>query len=225
MTEKLRRIAIRVSKAFKPKGKYAFICSVVPGGKLLDVGCGNNGPFIVKSLRPDLYYVGVDIAIYNQQFDYRKYADDFIMTTPENFAAAVGARESEFDGVISAQNLEHCNNYIGVTLAMIRSLKNGGAMYISFPCEESVRFPSRRGTLNFFDDSSHRNLIPYTSLLSLLEHNGMTIVFATKRYRPIIPFLVGMACEPLCMLLKRQAPIYGTWAFFGFESIIVGKKR
>ena len=214
-----------ISKLILSKGKYSFIASIIKNGKVLDVGCGNNSPFTVKTLRPDVYYVGIDIGIYNQTAGYNIYANRLILTDPNSFHSRIEEYSSEFDAIICSHNLEHCNDYIATTSAMIKSLKKGGEIYLSFPCEESAGFPSRHGCLNFYDDSTHKNLIQYSAFLATLKENGMDIVFAAKRYRPLIPFLIGLVCEPFCILLNKQAPAGGTWALYGFETIIIARKR
>lgn len=214
-----------IVKLLKSRGKNSFIDSIVENGKVLDVGCGNNSPCVVKTLRPDVYYVGLDVGVYNQTTDYNMYANKFIITEPDDFHSKIEEYSNEFDAIICSHNLEHCNDYMAVTLAMIKALKKGGRIYISFPCEESVRFPSRYGTLNFHDDNTHKNLIKYSSFISTLKQNGMDILFATKRYRPVILFLIGLLCEPLCRLLNKPAPATGTWALYGFETIIIAEKH
>jgi len=214
-----------ISKLIKQKGKYSFIDSIVANGKVLDVGCGNNSPYIIKTLRPDIYYVGIDIGVYNQTTEYNVYANKYILANSNNFHLKIEELSNEFDAIICSHNLEHCNDYIATTLAMIKSLKKQGDIYLSFPCEESVGFPSRHGTLNFYDDSTHKNLIQYSAFIAMLIENEMDIVFAVKRYRPALPFLIGLICEPFCRLLNKQAPTGGTWALYGFETIVIAKKH
>ena len=108
---------------------------------------------------------------------------------------------------------------------MVQSLRKGGMIYIAFPSEESTNFPSRKGGLNFYDDGGHKNIIEYDSFIKVLKEKGMNIVFAAKKYRPLIPFLVGVVFEPLGMLLHRQAPVHGTWALYGFETVIIAEKQ
>ncbi|OGS35633.1 MAG: hypothetical protein A2293_01400 [Elusimicrobia bacterium RIFOXYB2_FULL_49_7] len=213
-----------ISKLLKPKNKYAFIDSIVPKGKVLDVGCGNNSPYKMKTLRPDVYYVGIDIGIYNQKSN-TNYADEFIITDTESFHEKIASFANSFDSIISSHNLEHCNSYLEVTLAMIKALKTNGTLFISFPCEESVNFPHRYGCLNFYDDGTHKNLISFSSFISLLSENGMDVLFARKRYRPFLLFLFGLLCEPFSRLLDKPAPMGATWALYGFETIIIAKKQ
>lgn len=107
---------------------------------------------------------------------------------------------------------------------MINSLKKGRKIFISFPTEKSITFPSRHGTLNFYDDITHKNIISFQKFIILLEQLGMKIIFAKKRYRPLVPFISGLISEPYCRLFKSQAPLGGTWAYYGFETIIIAEK-
>lgn len=214
-----------ISKLIKPKGKYSFIDSIDANGKVLDIGCGNNSPYVINTLRPDIHYVGIDIGIYNQSTEYSTYADRIILTDPNNFHSKIEEFSNEFDAIICSHNLEHCNDYMATTSAMIKSLKKHGRIYLSFPCEESVGFPSRHGCLNFYDDSTHINLIKYSPFLATLKENKMDIIFATKRYRPALPFIIGLICEPFSRLLNKKAPAGSTWALYGFETIIIAKKH
>ena len=223
----LRHILWRIEQRIPQYGKVAFIQNKIPErGKVLDVGCGNNSPQYMKTCRPDIYYVGLDIGIYNQMTDPTEYADEFILTDPENFASEIRKYENMFDVVISTHNLEHCNEYRDVLMAMIRALGKNGLFHLVFPCEASVNFPSRKGTLNFYDDPTHKNVIPYQSVIDTLEQNGLKIVFARKRFRPLIPFLVGLICEPYRRFTGTlEGSMRATWALYGFETLIVAKKE
>lgn len=220
----MMNIRLMVEKILRPKGKFPFINSIKKNGKLFDIGCGDKNPIIIKTMRPDIYYVGIDIEIFNRGKDYKKYIDELIIAKPENFHLKISDHINEFDAIISIHNLEHCNDHQATTIAMINSLKSGGKMYISLPSEDSVNFPSRFGTLNFFDDNTHKKVIIYKELIDLLKKFGLKIVYSKRRYRPVIPYIVGLLCEPFCKLLNKQAPIGGTWAFYGFETIIIAKK-
>jgi SAM-dependent methyltransferase len=211
---------------FSPYGKISFIKRYIPNkGKVLDVGCGNNSPFRTKSLRPDIRYVGLDVGMCNQIADPSIYADELIITSPEDFASRIAKYTDEFDAVISAHNLEHCNDYEGVLFNMLKSVNGGGYLYLSFPCEDSVNFPSRKGTLNFYDDKTHRNIIRYKSVADTIKNSGFDIVFGRRNYKPFLLYLIGLLCEPVSILLKKVIPCSATWAFYGFETVIIAKKH
>ncbi len=196
----------------------AFIYSIARSGKLLDVGCGNDSPEITKRARPDILYTGVDVSNYEQAHPVTDYADEYLLVTPENFAAAIEARPESYDAVICSHNLEHCLEPERVLLAMLQALKSEGILYLAFPCAASVRFPSRSGTLNFYDDKTHVYVPEFSRILNTIRQHGCEISFARERYRPWRLFMIGMVLEPVSALQKKV--IRGTWAFYGFESII-----
>ena len=212
-------------KIIRPNTKWDFVINLPIHSKVLDVGCGSHGSTKLKSKRKDLKYVGIDIGHYNfNEIDVNN-CDEFILTTPEEFDKKIGQFDNEFDAIISNHNLEHCNNYIAVVLAMIKSLKKNGKIYIAFPAENSVHFPARNGSLNFYDDTTHINLIQFNAMIQLLKENGLKINYKTKNYQPIIPYLIGFILEPISKYKKTQMNfLNGTWAYYGFETIIIAEK-
>jgi hypothetical protein len=107
---------------------------------------------------------------------------------------------------------------------MLKSLKNGGKIYLSFPSESTVGFPSRRGTLNYFDDASHQGNPPsFEEIINFLSENNFKIDFAKPRYRPILLFLLGFFLEPWSKFRGKTA--IGTWALYGFETVIHATKK
>lgn len=207
-----------------PRGKINFINELPLNARILDVGCGNSSAEMVKAFRPDIYYVGLDIQDYNQTADSIRIANEIHYTSPENFHARIEEFGPVFDAVISTHNLEHCNDYVAVTKAMVSVLKPEGKLFIKFPCEASASFPSRNGTLNFFDDETHKNLIPYKEFIQLLLDLKVVLLFNKARYRPILLFLIGLICEPYCRMKNKHAPWTATWALYGFETTIICRK-
>ncbi len=203
----------------RPHGKLAFLRSLPSGAHILDVGCGNNSPRDAKILRPDLVYHGLDVSDYNQQGS-TPYADTYTLVKPEEFVQAIGRFEGRLDAVVSSHNIEHCNDPQGVLDAMVRALRPGGRLFLAFPCEESVFFPKRRGTLNFFDDETHREVPSWSGVLTLLRASGVRTDLACRRYRPLLLATLGLVLEPVGWLTSRNMPASSTWALYGFESVI-----
>jgi SAM-dependent methyltransferase len=202
------------------RGKHAFVSALARNGRVLDVGCGNNSPAWFKKVRPDLYYVGIDIGDYNQAQNPSRFADEYLLTSPEDFAGRIEAFGGQMDAVVSAHNLEHCNEPDRVLHAMVKALKPGGKLYLSFPCEESVRFPHRGGCLNFFDDHTHKIVPSWANTQEAIRGAGAILEFAAKRYRPLPLVLRGLFLEPLSAYRGHTFPDGSTWALYGFESII-----
>jgi len=122
-------------------------------------------------------------------------------------------------------NIEHCQAREEVLIAMCLALKPLGQLYLSFPTESSVRFPSRTGTLNYFDDDSHKQAPPIIDdVIRVLREQGMNITFFRRQYRPLLPFVIGIVLEPFSFLFKKVAPLGSTWALYGFETVIWAEK-
>lgn len=223
----MNRLATRCRHALvtflRPRGKLGFLRSLPPRARILDVGCGNDSPRDAKILRPDLVYHGLDVADYNQTDAPDRYADTYRLVRPDDFASAISGF-GPMDAIVSAHNLEHCNDPQAVLQAMMAALAPGGRLYLAFPCEASARFPHRRGTLNFFDDASHQHVPHWQSILDALRGGGFELEFVRQRYRPALLATIGLGLEPLSMLARRNMPASSTWALYGFESIIWARK-
>ena len=208
------------NRLLKRRGKYAFIASLKPGACVLDVGCGNNSPRRFKRQRPDCRYIGIDVENYRQAAHPESFADEYILSDPAEFAAAIERFRGQMDAVISCHNLEHCNAPEAVLKAMVDSLCPGAKLYLCFPAEASVRFPHRAGGLNFFDNPTHKTLPRWQETISTLRRMGLRIDFLAQRYRPVPLAILGLLLEPFAALLKRNAIAGSTWALYGLESVI-----
>jgi SAM-dependent methyltransferase len=216
----LRSLKYLAKKVLRRRGKVAFLQQVPKGGTILDVGCGSNSPARAKHQRPDIHYIGLDVGDYNHSTPPGLHADHYIVVPPDHFAAEIENLAGQCDAIISSHNLEHCLDPDRVLRAISMALKPGGRLYLSFPCEESVNFPRREGTLNFYDDPTHSQVPNYRRVLVTLGANNIKIAYARKRHRPALLFLAGLFLEPVSMLTRRTMPGLSTWALYGFESVI-----
>lgn len=221
----MTKARIRLQRVLRPYGKDAFISGLALGARVFDIGCGNRSPERTKALRPDLYYVGLDVQDYGQSRRALGMADEYRIVAPADFNAAVAAESRTMDAVISAHNLEHCDDPMAVIRAMAGALKPGGKLYLSFPCEASVDFPSRRGTLRFADDPTHRAPPVWARVLDQLSACGLTTEVAIPRYRPVVPAALGLLLEPVSALGRRVMPLGSTWSLWGFESVVWATKN
>jgi SAM-dependent methyltransferase len=206
-----------------PHGREKFLQIINQKGKLLDVGCGNNSPYYFKSWFPYLIYTGIDIGDYNQTSPIL--TDNYIITSPETYSDKIMEFENEFDTVNCSHNLEHCNDRNKTLEAIIKALKSGGYLYLSFPSEKSTNFPGpRAGCLNYYDDSSHKDVPPkFNEIIERLKNGGMKIIFSSKSYKPFFMYFIGLKNENKSKKEKRVKN--GTWAYWGFETIIWAIKK
>jgi SAM-dependent methyltransferase len=215
---KLKYLYLRM---FRRKALYAFLGTLRANAAIMDVGCGNDSSYNIKTIFPGFTYTGIDVGDYNETKP--RLADHYLVVAPDKFAETIGNFPGRFDAVISSHNLEHCDERQETLDKMLEAIKPGGRLYLSFPSEASVRFPSRRRTLNYYDDPTHKDVPPhFQDVLETLRKRGFDIEQAFPRYRPAALWLLGLIQEPLARM--RNDILQGTWAFYGFESIIWARK-
>ena len=151
-----------------------------------------------------------------------KYLDNYLVVDRLEFNNEIDKIPGEFDAVICSHVIEHCDDRNATIKSFSQKLKNGGTLYLSFPSEDSVNFPSRGG-LNYYDDKTHKEEPPkIKEVLKELEKYNIIPIYKTKRYRPIILYLIGFITDLICMITDKR--IFSVWEKWGFESIIIGKK-
>lgn len=214
-------IALIISKLIYPNSKNDFLRSLGKDSRILDVGCGNNSSYLTKKIIPECEYTGIDIQDYNQ--DKQNLADKYIITAPESFSTEIHKFKNYFDAVISRHNLEHCNDREATLVAMLEAIKIGGEIYIAFPSEESVNFPKRGGTLNYYDDVTHKGVPPnFNDTVETMRSHGFEIIVSARHNRSPINWLRGLINERASK--KNQHIMSGTWDYFGFESVIRARR-
>lgn len=217
LTDNVRRFLLKKAGG-DTRCMSEFLRACPTGAAVLDVGCGNASPQHVKAIRPDVHYVGIDVGDHAQTEDSVRSADEYILEPPETFHRRIEQMAGRFDAVISAHNIEHCDEPDKTLVAMIGALKPGGRLFLSFPCEASVGFPRRAGTLNFHDDPTHARMPRFDAVEATIRSHGLTVLTSSRRYRPWLKMLYGLAEEPLSMWRRRV--MLCTWSLYGFESII-----
>ena len=208
----------------RPNGKIDFLNSIPKNSFILDVGCGNNSPLLVKTFLPNSYYVGIDIDNYNNDYDVDKVADEYILSNPNDFVKSLRSIDNYFDAIISSHNIEHCNDRVGVLNAMIDKLNYGGKIYLSFPSKESINFPKRIGCLNYYDDPTHKDLPPdFDLILEILRDKKLKVIFSKTNYKPFLLSCIGIFSNFFSNFTKKvHVGMYEVW---GFESIIIAENQ
>lgn len=204
------------------KGKENFLRSLNGHSILLDVGCGNSSPYYTKRLLPECQYIGIDVSEYHQ--DRPNLADQYVLSRSADFAAAIEGFREGVDAVVSNHNLEHVDDREAVLEAMVTALRPGGRIFLAFPSADSVNYPKgREGTLNYFDDPTHKALPPdFDWVLGRLQSKGCSIDCAERRYQHWYWKLRGWLNEARSRDSNRV--LKGTWALYGYESIIWARR-
>lgn len=192
--------------------------------KALEVGIGNDSPTIFKSIFPNVDYFGVDRDLnYNlseksldlidkfYQVDLGKKSLDEI---PDDF----------FDYVIIAHVIEHIENGEEVISELTKKIKPGGGIYIEYPREASAKFPSMKGTLNFYDDPTHKRFYELRSLEKILTKSGFEIIRSgIKRDFTRIIGIPYMIIKSYFKLGYLRGSVF--WDLLGFAEYILAKKK
>jgi SAM-dependent methyltransferase len=218
-----KRIGWRVRSWLDRGSKARIIASLPRGASVLDVGCGNESASEIMNHGGDLRLSGIDVGDYcitpadKALMDYR-------LCPPAAFAEGILAFGTAFDLVLSAHNLEHCDDPDKVLGAMCTVVRPGGRLFLSFPSEASVDLPSRGGCLNFHDDPTHQTLPGFDRIVAELRARGFTVDLAVRRNRGNfrIGWCIGAVQEPWSRLSGRVQTY--TWQFWGFESVIIARR-
>ena len=220
-SERINSAKLAFKKFLLPHDKHIFLLQLARDCKILDVGCGSNSSYHIKRILPSCNYTGIDVADYNNTMP--RLHDKYIIVNPEDFAEEIYKFTEYFDAVLSTHNIEHCNDRQKTIDAMLKAIRPGGQLYMLFPSEVSVDLPSRGGCLNYFDDPTHKGSPPdFKDLINNIRFHNFDIVFAAKRYRPLKMVVSGFLNERKSR--KENKVMNGTWAYYGFESLIWAKR-
>ena len=116
--------------AVRSHSRRYFLEELIDSADVFDIGCGNDSPFRFKSVRPDIRYVRLDVAVYNHRHDPTEFADEYISVPAEDFLRAIeSARTSSMPW--SARTTSSIARIQTVLSAMARALRPGGRIYLS----------------------------------------------------------------------------------------------
>lgn len=218
------KIASMIESVIDPYGKYYFLNNLKNNDTILDVGCGNVTYKYVEQLNSKLKYTGVDIVSdYFEDSSYYKL--NFIhFVKPNDFTSYLVNMPSQYSVVLSIHNIEHCFNPEIIWQTMLEKLELNGVLYLRTPSTISVNFPSRKGTLNFYDDKTHTKPIQFEQYLENLDKSKYeVVVYKDPYYGSKLSYLIGLVFEPVSVLLKKVLSKV-TWHYWGFETLLVIKR-
>ena len=217
-----RKLYLLLHLILRPSGKYSLLSKLPKGTKILDIGAGKS-PNRIKFLFPDIHYTGIDIT--DHFINKKNMSDNYLLTDKKNFIKLLDKNKNKFTCSISSHNLEHVDQRELVLNKSISTVKKGGFFYLSFPSKDTINLDrGRSGTLNYFDDPTHKTLPPNVDkIISILKSNNFKIIKLKISYKPIILWFIGFALEPISKISRKVLP--GTLQFHGFETIIIAKRE
>jgi len=191
--------------------------------KVLDIGCGNHSVARFRLLYGDkIYYVGIDKEKYNISENDLGLMDKFLLLDLEHGGLSKLYGE-KFDVIYFSHVIEHISNGLEV-LKNFRILQNrGGLVYVETPSERSIYFPKKRNsTLNFYDDPTHKQIYPVSSIVSTLNEIGYQMIrYGTRRdFRRI---LISPIAVFTFSIIGKEIPGPVTWDIRGFANFVLAK--
>jgi SAM-dependent methyltransferase len=202
--------------------RAAFVAATPSGGSLLDLGSSDGQTLChMSELRPDLDFFAVDIA-------------DRPPRIPRNTSFVQANLESDklpwpdrsFDSITCMHVVEHLRTMSNLWSEIARLLKPGGRAYIETPGLQSVETPSPpeslRGkvTLNFYDDPTHIQPVPITSLSSAARDVGL----AVKRTGQSRNWLFAAAYPLLSLLPTMRKRYVAKLHWLGWSVYLIAEK-
>ncbi len=190
---------------------------------LLDVGCGSHSASLAKKWFPQCRYFGID-----RTRAYENDANDFELMSGFYELDLTTVRfdeipDASFDVLIMSHVIEHLPNGDAVLAALVPKLRKGGVLYLEFPSRRSLKLPSMKGTLNFYDDPTHCRIYSVDELSRLLVSHSCQIVKSGVRRDWIRVILL-----PLHIVYSKlkfgYVPGSVFWDLFGFADFIYAQR-
>lgn len=191
---------------------------------MLDIGCGNHAATLTRRWFPRCRYFGVDNRrdYENNEADFRNMARFFELDLT---CLEYGAIPDEaFDVLMMSHVIEHLPNGDDVLARLLPKVRKGGVAYIEFPSRRSTRLPSKRGTLNFYDDETHRRVYSVPEVEQVFLDGGWTVLRSGARRD-----WVRIATTPVAMVKSKidLGYVAGSvfWDLLGFADYVLAEKR
>jgi SAM-dependent methyltransferase len=189
------------------------------GAEYLDVGCGDKAPYSTFKYYLSISYSGIDYHDIEGKSTMKFFfncdlENNDLYEIPDNY----------YDIIILSHIIEHITNGEQLLRNLIRKLKTGGILYIETPNEISLRLPSWYGTLNFYDDPTHKRLYSQDELCTILRNNNCSIV--TSRIRHNIKRIILFPFYALhSLFVSKKLNAVVLWDIVGFAHYVIGRKN
>ncbi|MFB1002713.1 MAG: class I SAM-dependent methyltransferase [Bacteroidia bacterium] len=191
--------------------------------KILDIGSGSHSSTITKKWLPKCHYTGVDrdVSYDNTEEDIQNMDEFFQLDLTELDYSAIP--DDTYDVIIMSHVIEHLYNGDKVLPLLFKKLKKGGLFYIEFPCEASASFPSKKETLNFFDDDTHVRIWSIKEVANIFMDGKFNVKMAGKN-RSWINIALMPIKIPLQLITKGYVRGGVYWDAYGFADYLIAEK-
>ena len=190
--------------------------------RILDLGCGGHSPRYFKTQFPHCKYTGVDHATYRNTLDDLSLADAYFEVNLDDSDLSFLPNKS-YDLVVLSHVLEHLRNGRELLTCAASKVDVGGFVYVSHPHSDSVNFPHRADTLNFYDDVTHISIWSPNEARYILSEMGFEIIESgrTRLARNLLMMPIKAAISPF--LGGVTGPML--WDLYGFEEFVIARNN
>lgn len=191
--------------------------------QLLDVGCGNHSPSHTKQLFKNCSYHGIDLEFNPEYYESDKIAIEKMFIINLDSLNFDEIENNFYDAIIMCHVIEHLNYGEKVLSLLNKKLKPGGFFYIECPSPKSVNFPSKKGTLNFYDDPTHVRIYSTESIISTLSTENSVVSFG------VVCSFINLILTPYkiikSIIMRGYIRGYVFWDLYGFASYVLFQKK
>jgi SAM-dependent methyltransferase len=191
---------------------------------MLDIGCGNHSASLTMEWFPRCRYSGVDNRrdYENDEQDYRAMEHFYELDlTLLDFAPIP---ENSFDVLMMTHVIEHLPDGDRVLAGLLPKVRKGGVAYVEFPSSRSTRLPSKKGTLNFYDDETHRRVYTVEEVERVFLDDGWRVLRSGARRD-----WLRIATMPVAMVKSKidLGYVAGSvfWDLLGFADFVLAEKQ
>lgn len=161
--------------------KVTFVKTLPTNSVLLDIGAGDGGLLNFREWllykRRDIQFCGLSLEACDRSADYEEFHTLDLEQEKPTLRLSPNA-------AVASQFIEHIEDKDGVIKWLASVLPSGSLIYFDWPSPHTVDLPSRASllekgydvtTVNFFDDSTHRQPVNPAAFVELLKRNGFQI--------------------------------------------------
>lgn len=192
--------------------------------KILDVGAGNHSATRTKEIFTNCEYYGIDkCCTYANGIEDIRLMDKFYEMDLEKLGFDEIPNDY-FDVIIITHVIEHLKNGDKVVVKLLDKMKRDGIIFLEWPRFKSTKFPSKKGTLNFFDDESHVRIYSLKEIYNLLLRNNMKFCEGGIRrsFRRILFFPLKALWDKIN---RGYVSASDFWDILGFSEYCIFKKK